>query len=123
MLDKDWVFDGRKRMKTNRIGTVLLMSVVFIFTSIPANAVEFMYRGNRGYEHYSCGSNRRGGFVKIKQISPTRFRIYSKRMSGDFEISPQTVEKAWCLGPVGAARIVCGFCKVSLDGIRVSTDD
>ncbi len=110
-------------MKTNRIRTALLISVVFIFGSIPADAVEFMYRGNQGYEHYSCGSNRRGGYVKIKQITPTRFRIYSKRMSGDFEISPRTVNKAWCLGPVGAARIVCGFCKIPLENIRVSTDD
>ena len=110
-------------MKTSRTGAILLIAVSLIFISIPVQAVEFMYRGNRGYDHYSCGSNRRGGFVQIKQIAPTRFRIYSKRMRGDFEISPQTVDKSWCLGPVGAVRIVCGFCNVPLDHIRVSTDD
>jgi len=110
-------------MKAYRVRTAILISVVFIFSSIPVYAVEFMYRGNKGFEYYSCGSDRRGGIVKIKKISPTRYRIYSKRMGGDFEISPATVDKAWCRGPGGAARIVCGFCKVPLEMIRVSTDD
>lgn len=110
-------------MKANRIRNTILLSVVFIFLTAPVFAVEFMYRGNRGFEHYSCGSEGRGGIVKLKRISSTRFRIYSKRISGDFEISPRTINKAWCRGPVGAARIVCGFCKIPLDTIRVSTDD
>jgi len=110
-------------MKTNKTGSLVLALVVFIFSSTPVSAVEFMYRGNRGYDYFSCGSNRRGGIVKIKQISPTRYRIYSKRMTGDFEVSPATVDKDWCLGPVGAARIVCGFCNVPMETIRVSTDE
>lgn len=113
----------RRKMKANRVWVAALISVVFIFSSIPVFAVEFMYRGTRGYEHYSCGANRRGGIVKVKQIAPTRYRIYSKRMTGDFEISPATVDKPWCLGSVGAVRIVCGFCKVPLEMIRVSTGD
>ena len=102
---------------------LFLVSVVLILTSLPASGVEFMYRGSRGYEHYSCGTEGRGGIVKVKKIGQDRYRIYSKRMSGDFEVSTQTVDKAWCLGPVGAARIVCGFCKVPLERIMVSVDE
>jgi len=109
--------------KTGRKRIVFLVTVVLILTSLPALAVEFMYRGSRGYEHYSCGTNGRGGIVKVMRIGDDRFRIYSKRMSGDFEISPQTVDKAWCLGPVGAVRIVCGFCKVPIERIMVPVEE
>ncbi len=109
-------------MKSIGVRAVFLISALFILTSIPAEAVEFMYRGTRGYEHYSCGSDGRGGIVKIKYIGPEQYRIYSKRLSGDYEISLQTVGKEWCLGPIGAARIVCGFCKVSPESIRITTD-
>lgn len=110
-------------MKADRKLIFFLVSVGFILASFPANAVEFMYRGNRGYDYYSCGSNRRGGIVKVKKIDTNRYRIYSKRMSGDFEISTRTVGKSWCLGAVGAARIVCGFCIVPLENIMISTDE
>lgn len=110
-------------MKRYRRAAFLLLIMAAVALASPAQAVEFMYRGNKGYQHYSCGAERRGGFVKVKQIGPTRYRIYSKRMTGDFEISPATVEKSWCLGPVGAVRIVCGFCEVPIESIHVSTDE
>ena len=75
--------------------------------------VEFVFRGNKGYDHYSCGSNRRGGYVRVKSIGNDWFQIFGKRLSGEFEISLNTVDKAWCLGNVGAARIGCGFCKLN----------
>ncbi len=107
---------GRKRM-------VFLISTVLILASYPAMAVEFMYRGSRGYEHYSCGTGGRGGIVKVMKIGIDRFRIYSKRMSGDFEVSTRTVDKIWCLGPVGAVRIVCGFCKVPIERIMIMPEE
>ncbi len=107
---------GKNRMR-------FLIATVLIMASFPAQAVEFMYRGSRGYEHYSCGTNRRGGIVKIKKMGLDRYRIYSKSIAGDFEISSQTVDKAWCLGPVGAVRIVCGFCKVPLERIMISVEE
>lgn len=107
---------GRKRM-------VFLISTVLILASFPAMAVEFMYRGTRGYEHYSCGTEGRGGTVKVMKIGENQFRIYSKRMSGDFEISTRTVDKIWCLGAVGAVRIVCGFCKVPIERIMLVPEE
>jgi hypothetical protein len=106
---------GKKRM-------IFLISTVLVLASFPAMAVEYMYRGSRGYEHYSCGAEGRGGIVKVMRIGDDRFRIYSKRVTGDFEISTRTVDKTWCLGPVGAVRIVCGFCKVPIEQIMVRPD-
>ncbi len=107
---------GRKRM-------IFLITTVLILASFPAMAVEFMYRGSRGYEFYSCGTDGRGGIVKVMKIGDNQFRIYSKRMSGDFEISTRTVDKLWCLGPVGAVRIVCGFCKVPIERLMIMPDE
>jgi hypothetical protein len=109
--------------KTARKKIVCLVSIGLILASFPALAVEFMYRGSRGYEYYSCGTEGRGGIVKVKKIGGDQFRIFSKRVSGDFEISARTVNEGWCLGPVGAVRIACGFCKVPLDRIMISVED
>ncbi|MCP4750768.1 MAG: hypothetical protein GY866_07740 [Proteobacteria bacterium] len=70
-----------------------------------------MYKGKKGLDHFSCGSDRRGGFVAIKDLGNDRFRIYSKRLSGIVTLSPKVVKNGWCRGIYGAARVACGFCR------------
>ena len=76
------------------------------------NAVEFMYIGNKGFRHFSCGANRRGGIISVKKVSGDKYRIYGKKIRGVFAIPPQSVENGWCSGLYGAARIACGLCPV-----------
>jgi len=90
---------------------VLASALILILLAQSLQAVEFMYKDNQGYDLYSCGSNRRGGLVKVKVLGNSQYQILSKQLSGVFELSPATVEGDWCLGTVGAARIACGLCK------------
>lgn len=93
---------------------IILSCVLMTFgISTACLGVEFVYRGSRGYDYFSCGSDRRGGFVRVKATGENTFQIYSKRISGEFEISPNTVTSNWCLGKVGAARVACGACRLN----------
>ena len=71
---------------------------------------EFMYIDNKGNRQYSCGANRRGGYVKVKQIDKYQYRVYSKTINGVISFSPGASAHAWCSGFEGAARMACGLC-------------
>jgi hypothetical protein len=94
-----------------RIALLPAIVLTAMLAAPPLSGVEFMHRDNQGYDQYSCGTERRGGRVRVKALGGTRYRVISKQLSGEFEITPQTVESNWCLGSVGLARIACGFCR------------
>ena len=71
---------------------------------------EFMYIDTSGHRWYSCGAARRGGYVKVKQVSKYQYRVYSKTLSGIITYSPGTSIKSWCGGFQGVARMACGMC-------------
>jgi len=86
------------------------LTSIFFFTALPINAVEYRSRDVRGFERFSCGADGRGGLVQVKELGGTKYRIYSKRFSGDFDISLHPSIKARCSGLIGAARFACGQC-------------
>ncbi len=75
-------------------------------------AVDFMYRGRRGIDYFSCGSERRGGVVGVKFQGDNNYRIYGKRFSGVINLPEDTSGNDWCGGIIGVARIACGECKM-----------
>jgi hypothetical protein len=103
--------NGHQPMKQPvRLPIIVLAAIL---AAQPLQAVEFMYKDNQGYDLFSCGTHRRGGLVRVKALGGSRYQVFSKPLSGEFEISAGTVEAEWCLGATGAARIACGLCKFS----------
>ena len=91
----------------------LLLSIAAFSLVMPylVYGFEFMHIDSSGNRWYSCGADRRGGFVKVKQVSKYQYRVYSKPLNGIITFPPSTSTKAWCGGFQGGARMACGMCE------------
>ncbi len=90
--------------------TIFCLIILFFFTSSLVYAVDYMSRDTRGFDWFSCGAEGRGGLVQVKGLGGTKYRVYSKRFSGDFNIKNFPSIKDRCSGVIGAARFACGQC-------------
>ncbi len=96
-------------MKKRILFILFLGSFIFPFHVF---AIEFIYIGNQGFRHYSCGVNKRGGKVAIKSDGKNRFWIRSRKYSGILTLPETTEENRYCSGIAGAVRMICNECNM-----------
>ena len=89
---------------------VLAISMLVGFY-VPVFGIDLMYIDTRGFRNYSCGANRRGAKIAIKDIGRDRFQIYSSLYTGIMTLPKETATDKWCTGIMGAVRVLCGLCE------------